>query len=130
MFIRLLYVHCDMHARSTFSLVGHKCSSLHLSIHFTLSFQNDPLSEKDPCNAIACRRDLEPQSGSRYPAGGLDGKVVILLTHAHTYITCMTYLHLDQSCEDESRIHLLHSFIHSLTFSGLKCQVYTTCTES
>jgi hypothetical protein len=38
-------------------------------------WQNDALSEGDPCNAISCRRDLEPTSSSRYPAGGLDGKV-------------------------------------------------------
>lgn len=38
-------------------------------------WQNDPLSLSDPCNAISCRRDLEPEVRNRYPSGGMDAKV-------------------------------------------------------
>lgn len=43
-------------------------------------WQTDPNSLGDPCNAIACRRDLEPSESSRYPAGGLDGKVLSVMS--------------------------------------------------
>ena len=43
-------------------------------------WQTDPNSLDDPCNAIACRRDLEPSPTSNYPAGGLDGKVSSVLS--------------------------------------------------
>eukprot|EP00494_Astrolonche_serrata_P009566 UN09619 len=37
-------------------------------------YQNEPdLSSGDPCDAIACRRDLEPKRKSYF--GGIDGKV-------------------------------------------------------
>lgn len=42
-------------------------------------FQNDPLSENDSCNAIACRADLEPNVASRGPFGALDAKVTTVL---------------------------------------------------
>lgn len=38
-------------------------------------WQQDPLSEGDPCKAIACRRDLEPSLRNRYPSGLIDAKV-------------------------------------------------------
>jgi len=43
-------------------------------------WENDPLSEGDACDAIACRRDLESDVSSRYPAGGLDGKASSVLS--------------------------------------------------
>jgi hypothetical protein len=43
-------------------------------------WQSDPNSADDPCKAIACRRDLEPDVMSRYPSGGLDGKVSSILS--------------------------------------------------
>ena len=42
-------------------------------------FQNDPLSENDSCNAIACRGDLEPNAVSRGAYGALDAKVTTVL---------------------------------------------------
>jgi hypothetical protein len=38
-------------------------------------WQNDPMSGKDSCKAIACRRDLEPNPRNRYPSGLIDAKV-------------------------------------------------------
>eukprot|EP01036_Dinobryon_divergens_P028533 gene28533-37491_t len=38
-------------------------------------WKNDPLSQADPCKAIACRRDLEPAEKDRYPSGLIDAKV-------------------------------------------------------
>jgi hypothetical protein len=49
-----------------------------LSMQYMINYndwQSDPNSAGDPCKAIACRRDLEPDFSSRYPSGGLDGKV-------------------------------------------------------
>mmetsp|Transcript_28148 Transcript_28148/g.38695 ORF Transcript_28148/g.38695 Transcript_28148/m.38695 type:complete len:658 (+) Transcript_28148:3-1976(+) len=42
-------------------------------------WKRDPLSEGDPCKAIACRRDLEPSIRSRYPSGLIDAKVSSVL---------------------------------------------------
>lgn len=38
-------------------------------------WENDPMSEGDPCSAIACRRDLEPLARKNYPSGATDSKV-------------------------------------------------------
>ena len=38
-------------------------------------WQNDPLSEGSPTNAIAARGDLRTRPATRVPFGGIDGKV-------------------------------------------------------
>ena len=48
-------------------------------------WQTDPDSENDPCKAIGCRRDLEPNESSKYPAGGLDGKVSSIMSSMTKY---------------------------------------------
>jgi hypothetical protein len=42
-------------------------------------WEHDPLSEGDPCHAIACRRDLEPTAADVYPSGAVDAKVSSVL---------------------------------------------------
>lgn len=39
------------------------------------NWKEDPLSKHDPCNAISCRRDLEPNPLRMYPSGGADCKI-------------------------------------------------------
>lgn len=43
-------------------------------------FRTDPLSQSKPCNAIACRQDLDPDPEAAYPFGALDAKVSSVLS--------------------------------------------------
>jgi hypothetical protein len=38
-------------------------------------FQSDPLSLGNPCNAISCRNDLQPNKTISYPFGAIDAKI-------------------------------------------------------
>lgn len=52
----------------------HSIDDLKLLLGYN-QFQIDPLSKGDPCNAIACRSDLDPSRANRYPFGATDAKV-------------------------------------------------------
>ena len=47
-------------------------------------FEHDPFSNGDPCNAISCRSDLDPDVTSRSPFGAVDSKVSSVLLSANT----------------------------------------------
>ena len=59
-------------------------SDMQYIINFN-KWQTDPDSEGDPCKAIGCRKDLEPNESSSYPAGGLDGKVSSIMKSMTKY---------------------------------------------
>ena len=66
-------------------------------------YENDPLSHNDPCQAIACRRDLSPGKSS-YPAGAIDGKVSSAVTiqqsMANNQATPMLYARMGPTHDD------------------------------
>jgi len=78
------------------------------------NWQTDANSKGDACNAIACRRDLEEQVSSIYPAGGLDGKAssVLLATQS----TPVIHARLGPSHDDQEPFcwsNLKQEYVHN-----------------